>query len=200
MLLTKQQAHERWATADHDAYALEGQERTAYLVELVIGYKPLVPATRILEIGCNVGRNLNGLLQAGYEDLTGMDINQNVHKHMKEHYPEVYQKSFYFGPLEFFLTLDPPPFKSLFDVVYTMAVMEHIHPDSEWVFEKIPDLLDKGGYLILIEDELNEDGLDFVYPRCYRNLFPQLTLVHEEDSSHVPGLKKGYKTYVFQKP
>ena len=39
------------------------------------------------------------------------------------------------------------------DLVFTMAVLEHIHLDSEWVFSEMARIAKK--YLITIEDEKN---------------------------------------------
>ena len=52
-------------------YLREGEERSQFLVDLIKGY--VEPNAKILEIGCNVGRNLNYLFNAGYTKLGGRD-------------------------------------------------------------------------------------------------------------------------------
>ena len=48
---------------------LQGEEKSQYLVELIKRYAE--PNAEILEIGCNIGRNLNYLFNAGYTKLGG---------------------------------------------------------------------------------------------------------------------------------
>ena len=67
----------------------------------------------ILEIGCNTGRNLNHLWQAGYKlSIQKCDANS-------------------------------------IDVIFTMAVLEHLHPDSRFLFKEIARVARK--YVLAIE-------------------------------------------------
>lgn len=52
------------------AYIRGGYQRSRFLVKLIKKYN-LDSSTKILEIGCNVGRNLNYLFNAGYTKLVG---------------------------------------------------------------------------------------------------------------------------------
>lgn len=190
---TLEQIHDRWAMANHNGYA-EGQERTDYLRNLIMAQAS--KNVSILEIGCNIGRNLNGLLEAGFTDLTGLDINPNTEFFRQLHFPELQEKGkFIYQSLESFIESKPEPFS----LVYTMAVLEHIHPDSEWALLALSELIKPRGFLVIIEDELNKDGFDFVFPRKYKEAFPGLSQILEEDSRHVPGLKEGYMTRIFRK-
>jgi SAM-dependent methyltransferase len=185
--------HGRWASANHDSYK-EGQPRTAYLIDLIksvfISHK-----SRILEIGCNIGRNLNGLRELGFAELHGVEINPNT-KHIRETvYPELAEIGhFKYLPLEEYLKTSPEPF----DLVYTMAVLEHIHPDSEWVFAELHKLVKPGGHFILIEDEINKPGLPFVFPRSYERL-EGLQPVFSEDCRYIPGLENSCTTRIFRR-
>lgn len=64
-----------------------------------------------------------------------------------------------------------------YDLIYTMAVLEHIHPDSEWVFGELARAT--SGTLITIEDERAVTWRHF--PRNYREVFEAqgLRQVHE---------------------
>jgi len=42
---------------------------------------------KILEIGCNVGRNLNHLYENGFKQLTGIEISENAINALKRMYP-----------------------------------------------------------------------------------------------------------------
>ena len=73
-----------------------------------------------------------------------------------------------------------------FDLVYTMAVLVHIHRDSDWIFPQIARIT--GDCLITIEDETTETPRHFL--RNYKQLFEGegLTQVLVRDCSHIEGL------------
>ena len=72
---TRDELHQFWRHPGEGSmnlpidYLQKGEERSQFLVELINGY--VEPNARILEIGCNVGRNLNYLFNAGYTELGG---------------------------------------------------------------------------------------------------------------------------------
>ena len=88
---------------------------------------------RILEVGCNVGRNLAYLHDHGYHNLEGIEINPHAVDLLRTTYPQLADVPVHLGPAEEVL----PGLPDEFDLVYTMAVLEHIHPDSAIVFEEI---------------------------------------------------------------
>ena len=63
-----------------------------------------------------------------------------------------------------------------FDIVYTMAVLQHIHPASEWVFSEIVRITKS--FLITMEGE------DYVswrhFPRDYKKIFESLGMKQVE--------------------
>jgi len=129
----------------------------------------------ILEIGCNVGRNLNVLAEAGYTSLHGVEINKEAIVAMKQFFPHL-KADIHVGALED-LVEDLPKF----DVIFSLAVFEHIPTESEWVFPEIEEKVKK--YLFTIEDEKNSTWRHF--PRNYRTFFPALT--HLEVSEPISG-------------
>ena len=90
--------------------------------------------TKILEVGCNVGRNLNHLHKKGYEQLAGIEISHHAVKRLRQAYPDLDSVKIDIGPAENILSLYGT---GLFDVVFTMAVIEHIHPSSKILFSEI---------------------------------------------------------------
>jgi hypothetical protein len=58
-----------------------------------------------------------------------------------------------------------------------MAVLEHIHPDSEWLFGRLAQMAQK--CLITIEDEVHATQRHC--PRNYRNVFEPLGLKQVEE-------------------
>jgi len=89
----------------------------------------------VLEVGCSSGRHLAHLLDAGYENLTGVDINASSFDVMAEHYPRLAETgAVHVGAIEDIL----PEFEDeAFDVVYSVETLQHVHPDETWVFEEL---------------------------------------------------------------
>jgi SAM-dependent methyltransferase len=168
------------------SYAAVGAEASAFLVNLVNRYADA--DSTFLEIGCNVGRNLEALRLAGYTHLTGIEISAAAVQHGRDIYPDL-DALIHPLPAEQALPMFDP-----FDVVFTMAVLEHIHPDSEaTVFAEMTRLT--GRNLIVIEDEASETWRHF--PRDYGTVFGAL---HElETIRDVPGLP-GFVARVFVAP
>ena len=100
----------------------------------------------ILEVGCNVGRNLNHLWNAGYKNLNGIEISEIAVARGLKAYPHLSEISMHLGPAEVIL----PKLKAdSIDVVFTMAVLEHIHPESRQVFAEIARIARK--YVLAFE-------------------------------------------------
>lgn len=115
-------------------------------------------AASILEVGCGSGRHLAHLREHGFENLTGIDINDESFSVMAEHYPRLAETgTFHAGAVEDLL----PEFEDdAFDVVYSVETLQHIHPDDAWVFEELTRVT--GDLLVTAENEGNspERGRD----------------------------------------
>ena len=105
----------------------------------------------VLEIGCSSGRHLAHLHDAGYENLTGIDINESSFDVMAEQYPRLAATgTFHAGAIEDLL----PEFDDdVFDVVYSVETLQHVHPEETWVFEELIRVT--GDLLITAENEGN---------------------------------------------
>jgi SAM-dependent methyltransferase len=168
-LLPKDDLHEFWRDPDEtnrpERY-LQHPGRSALLLEFAQPY--LSPQSRILEVGCNVGRNLAHLFDSGYHRLAGIEINADALDTRRRTYPEMAASAELINaPVE-------EAIKAIrddaFDVVYTMAVLEHIHTDSEWVFAEIVRVA--GSTVITIEDEQHISQRHV--PRDYGAIFESL--------------------------
>lgn len=84
-----------------------------------------------------------------------------------------------------------------FDLVFTMAVLEHIHNDSEWIFPEISKITKN--YLITIEDEKTLSSRHFL--RNYQNIFEKLGMkqIFRDDCKEMLNWKGKFFARVFQK-
>lgn len=130
--------HHGWANRSGDFspayYAQIGpNEVSETLVTVFEHFAPDDPD--VLELGCSSGRHLAHLRGHGYENLTGIDLNDESFEVMADHYPELFETgTFFAGALEDHLPEFPD---DSFDVVYSVETLQHVHPDDEWVFEEL---------------------------------------------------------------
>ena len=172
---------------------LEGEEKSQLLVKMVKNYSDFNP--KILEIGCNVGRNLNCLFRAGFRKLYGVELSGKALLLLKKYYPEMVP----------YVKIQNLPIEEAirnfknneFDIVFTMAVLEHIHTDSEWIFPEITRITKK--ILITIEDE---HGLSWRhFPRNYKDIFESFGMeqIYEENCSEIKKLSNNFFVRIFRK-
>ena len=152
----------------------KGGDRSVRLVELFNKY--CSKTDKILDLGCSVGRNLHYLYEAGYKNLTGVEINPRAVELGKEYYPNTVAKiPVICSTIEDYLIHVP---ENSFDVVFTMTVLMHIHPSSLWIFGKIPHITKK--HLIIVEEE--EIVSETVFPYDFKAMFEECGVkqIHEE--------------------
>lgn len=174
-----EQVHQFWekgtaANNQPEDYLHAPLERSRLLYRLLKRLDLSDPS--LLELGCNVGRNLNYLLGCGLRKLSGIEINPRAIELMQQHYPLLFDRArIYNLPAEDVLAMFG---NGEFDVVYTMAVLVHIHPDSEWIFAELARIATRG--IVLVEDEQVSSLWHF--PRNYRSIFEALDFmqIHEE--------------------
>jgi hypothetical protein len=142
-----------------------------------------------------VGRNLNCLFQNGFVSLSGIEINESAVLLLKRQYPEMAARaSIRNAPVEDVIRTFRD---NEVDAVFSMAVLEHIHSQSEWVFREIVRIT--RGVLITIEDE---EGISWRhFPRNYKKIFEGLGMkqVEVRDCAGVPGLGASFAARVFKK-
>jgi len=158
--LTQAEAARYWSTRPGDgkngyvSYTM-GTERSEFLVAVFrvhVGF-----ADSIVEVGCNVGRNLYHLHRAGYENLTGIDINRAAIEHGRSLYG-MQADLIHASAVDYFKNAGC-------DVVFSMAALEHINDND--VFEGIAV---SAKTIITIEYE-EESGSRRIYPRDYAQMF-----------------------------
>ncbi|WP_415383542.1 class I SAM-dependent methyltransferase [Halosimplex sp. TS25] len=139
----------------------------------------------ILEVGCGSGRHLAHLRDEGFEDLAGIDINDESFDVMAEYYPALAETgTFHTGPIE---EVVPEFSDDAFDVVYSVETLQHVHPDDEWVFEELVRIT--SDLLVTAENEGNspdrgrsDDDVSYVdddfplYHRDWKRVFSDLGL------------------------
>jgi len=149
----------------------------------------------VLEIGCNAGANLDRIFRAGFTRLGGIEINAEAVRLLKETFPELAAHTeIHNAPVEDVIRTIPD---GAFDIVFTMAVLEHIHKDSEWTFREIARI--PNAYLITIEDEKSSGWGHF--RRNYRRVFEKLGLEQIESMNcrGIEGLGDGFVARVFER-
>jgi len=107
----------------------------------------------VLELGCSSGRHLSHLYEHGFEDVAGVDVNDEAFDVMEEHYPDLAAAgTFYRDAIE---SVVEEFDDGAFDAVYSVETLQHVHPDAAWVFEEIARIADD--LLVTVE---NEGGVD----------------------------------------
>ncbi len=165
-LLPKDDLHEFWrdpdATNRPERY-LEHTGRSAFLVDFIRPY--VTPDASILEIGCNVGRNLAQLHDEGYRRLSGIEINADALTVLRQSYPDLAASAALINaPVEDAIR---EMADDSIDLIFTMAVLEHIHPDSEWIFDHVVRVA--RSTVVTIEDERHVSQRHV--PRDYGQIF-----------------------------
>ena len=158
--------------------------------------KYIDPDDKILEVGCNVGRSLNFLFNAGYNKLAGVEFSKEAVDLMKKTYPGMVKSAkIYNTPIEEVIK----NFKNdAFDTLFTVAAFQCIHPDSNFIFPEIARITKK--YLISIENETGR-GSDRNFPRNYKKIFERLGMeqVDQFNCKEIESLGADFWVRVFKK-
>ena len=164
------------------------QRRSKALVSFV---RHILPDrnTTILELGCGTGRNLHYLHAAGYHNLLGIELSPKYLEALREHFPHLSGLVLQ-GPIEDIL----PQLPNTYDLVFSMAVLEHIPPEIEvQVFGSIHT---HTTWLLTIEDECCDTWNHF--PRNYKEVFPKYGFDHIK-SWRYPPLGAAFVMRLFRK-
>ena len=164
---------------------VDAGKRSAYLVDILNHFAP-DKNKAILEVGCNVGRNLAYLWNNGYTDLTGVEVNEEaveIARSVMKDYVSIIH-----GDLA---TCEKV---GQFPVVFTMAVLCHI--PSDVVISRIA-LNIATELIITLEDEVTDGPRHFA--RNYQKFFEELGWKQVHVYEEIPGLTGRYKGRVFKK-
>ena len=124
----------------------------------------------ILEVGCSSGRHLTHLRENGFNNLTGIDINDESFDVMADQYPQLAATgTFQTGMIEEIVPEFPD---NVFDLVYSVETLQHIHPQNTWVFEELARIT--SNLLITAENEGNspQRGRADTKVSCVNGEFP----------------------------
>lgn len=178
-----------------EAYLSASPARSLIISEILIR-KGIPKTARILELGCNAGRNLLVLAEFGYTYLEGIEISPDAVMLARRTATKTGAPiAIDCGALEELL---PSRQGNTYDVIFTMAVLEHIHPRSiDTVLNAAVHCLKPGGLLITVEDESSQTRRHF--PRNYRVELTDRGLVQIESKAAMP-LGLAFRTRVFRKP
>jgi len=191
--------HEYWRDPDDNVDQPERHldlvDESEFLIDLI---RPRTSTNdRVLEIGCNVGRNLQYLYEAGYRDLVGIEINKEALDILADSYPELDDiVELYSRPAEDVLKEAPDDWV---DVTFTFALLAHIHPDNEFVFDEIVRTTSK--YIVTFE---NEETLSYKQvPRDYEQVFDgrgcnQIDFVDSDEIAERTSQRPTYRARVFE--
>jgi SAM-dependent methyltransferase len=154
---------ERWANRSGEYspayYAYYGPDGTSESIrDLLDSLDGVGRDSAILELGCSSGRHLSHLRDGGYENLYGVEINDEAFDVMEDAYPDLYARgTFYADAIE---NVVPGFEDGRFDVVYSVETLQHVPPESEWVFEELVRIADE--VLVTVENEgaSGEEGTD----------------------------------------
>ncbi|GAA0252063.1 class I SAM-dependent methyltransferase [Haladaptatus pallidirubidus] len=169
---------ERSGEYSPDYYAYYGPNETSETIRARFDARFGSDAT-ILELGCSSGRHLSHLLENGYENLSGIEINDEAFEVMADAYPDLAERgTFYHDAIE---NVVKGFEDGRFDAVFSVETLQHLHSDDEWVFEELARITDD--LLITVENEggdatderdtdSTELGVNYVndeFPLYYRN-------------------------------
>lgn len=165
-------------------YAHHGTNGTSEWLAELFGER-LDSDAAVLEIGCSVGRHLERLRTAGFTDLTGIEVNERAAAVMADTYPRLATSA----------TVHTDAVESVvqsfddraFDAVFSVETLQHLPPDSAWVFEEVARITD---LLVTVENE--GDGGDVTYindefPLYHRDWKQVFTAEGFEQLSVTPG-------------
>lgn len=170
-----------------------GKPRSKMVTGLI--YQVCPPPAKILEPGCNIGRNLDYFMQLGYEDLTAIEVSKYSLDFGALFYPKVHETAIiHVGMAEEILkTFDD----EAFDATLSMAFLMHIPPESEFIMDELARVTKK--VLVTSEDEVKSGSRWF--RRSYKPIFESLgfTETYSIRGDHFPGLNERFFIRRFEK-
>ena len=143
------------------------QERGSYFLQKLEKLN-LLKDDPILELGPNSGFILSFLNKNGFHNLTGIEINPDAIKTMKEYFPNLYENSTIIN--DSFENALPQIPNNSFVLVYSMGAIMHVPAESNFIFENIARISKK--YIISVEGENMLSSRH--YPRDYKKIYENL--------------------------
>ena len=154
--MNSDEVRKRWAERSGEYspsyYAYYGPDETSEMIlDLLDSFVGSDAA--VLELGCSSGRHLAHLHEHGFEELHGVEINDEAFDVMADAYPDLAETgTFHHGAIE---EVAPEFPDRQFDAVFSVETLQHIHPDDEAVFGELARIT--GDVLVTVENE-DRDG------------------------------------------
>ncbi|PSP74669.1 class I SAM-dependent methyltransferase [Halobacteriales archaeon QS_3_64_16] len=142
----------RWAERSGEFspeyYAHRGPDKTSEAIGELLD-RHLDRETPILEVGCSSGRHLAYLQESGFRSLAGIEVNAEAIAVMEETYPDLAAAA----------TVHVEAIENVlgefaddhFGAVYSVETLQHVHPDSEWIFAELARVTEE--LLVTVENE-----------------------------------------------
>ena len=124
-----------------------------------------------LELGPSAGYVLSDLYKKGYHNLSAIETNPKALNLMKQLFPETYNGCKLFNGI--FEEILPSIDDNMYSVIFSMGVLMHVHPSSNFIFEHIARISKK--YIIVIEQE--NAIYNRIFPRNYKKIFENLGFI-----------------------
>ncbi|PSQ22438.1 class I SAM-dependent methyltransferase [Halobacteriales archaeon QS_8_65_32] len=144
--------HRQWAKRSGEFspeyYAHRGPDRASEAIRALVE-RSVGTDGSVLELGCSSGRHLARLHAAGFRDLAGIELNADALTVMESTYPDLAASGrFHAAAIE---DVVETVADDAFDAVYSVETLQHVHPESAWVFEELVRIADT--LLITVENE-----------------------------------------------
>lgn len=162
------------------------KERSEYIVSLICDY--VDKKASIIELGCNAGRNLDTLYHSGLRNLTGVDISAKAIEYGLNKYQSMVNITTHKSSIEDVIKILPD-----FDMMFTMAFLEHVHNDSEWI---LGEIVKRCKYLLTIEDEIHRTIRHT--PRNYKEVFESLGMKQITSNNKIDEIMGGVNGFVMR--
>lgn len=159
------------------------------------------PATRVLEVGCNVGANLQHIVEmVPSHEVWGVDVNDTSVRLLHQQLPSV--------NAGWGIARELPFRDGWFDLVFTIAVLIH-QPENTLPLAMAEMVRCSRRWVCCIEytapktvevDYRDQRGAFFKrdYGRLFGELFPELRLVHKAELTKAHGFDDGLGYLVFE--
>jgi SAM-dependent methyltransferase len=149
----------------------------------------------VCELGCSAGRHLAHLHDAGFTDLTGVELNADSFDVMRDTYPDLADAgTFHHAAIEDVLADLPDDH---FDAVYSVETLQHVHPDEAWVFAAVARVAST--LVVTVENEGEDgDGVNYVdgeFPLYYRDWAAVFTDLGCEQLRVEPGARDTLRAF-----
>jgi len=178
--------HKREGRNSPTKYITPNKKRIARTEQLLDYFNQYFCKThKILELGCNAGRNLKALKDEGFNNIEGVEINADAIRLLRT------QKGLENIKVKECSLHNLFPITETYDVIFTMAVFEHIADDPLFFSQ----LQNNTNFLITIEDEFTKS--DRHKARNYKKLFESFGFRQIESKRFLKGLPLSFVRRMF---